>query len=210
LDAWKKDLQRRPAREAYEIVIKDDTVEAYQAYLALYPLQPGGSRVREVLDRRLVMVAWYTAVTVNMPSSYRTFLASYAKTDLGGTAQRLLDRALNRSLVADTNAAGTCPCSQPAKTQPQEKRANRSTKHKSADDEPPRRAVSSSPPPNSTPVSVDVPIGIGIGILGGMGGGMGGGGMRGGGMGTSSGGVSRQPPTGGSTPMGGSSRGHSY
>ena len=36
VDSWKKELRTRTAREAYEIVISEDKVEAYQAYLALY------------------------------------------------------------------------------------------------------------------------------------------------------------------------------
>jgi uncharacterized caspase-like protein len=188
VDAWKKDLQKKPAREAYEIVIKDDTVEAYQAYLALYPLQPGGTRVREVLDRRRVMVAWYTAVTVNMPASYQTFLASYSNTDLGLTARHLLDRALSRSLTADPNqVANACPCSQPTPQPTQTKRASRPTGKKSAktDDDPPaKRSVAptqpqqAAPAPQAAPVPV-LPIGIGIGIGGfGRGGGGGGGGYQ--------------------------------
>jgi uncharacterized caspase-like protein len=209
LESWKKELQRKPAREAYDVVIKDNSVEAYQAYVSLFPAQAGELRVREVLDRRLVMVAWYTAVTVNMPASYRTFLSSYGKTDLGGTAQRLLDRALNRSLVADTQVANTCPCSLPTQTKPQEKQEKQerrashpttTTKHKSTgndyDDDPPvHRTVNQ--PPN---IPIEIPIGIGIGIGGGMGGmgGMGGGREGGGGM--------KQPPMGG----GGYNRGHNY
>ena len=47
VDVWKRELRRRSAREAYEIVIKDDTVEAYQAYLALFPGLPNSPRMRK-------------------------------------------------------------------------------------------------------------------------------------------------------------------
>ena len=198
VDAWKKELRRRPAREAYEIVIQDDTVEAYQAYLALYSGQANSVRVREVLERRQVMIAWYTAVLVNTPASYQSFLASYSNTDLAATAQRLLERARNRAL-GGTQIASVCPCVQPTQAQP--KRAARPTNQKSRakstihrrvlSDESSRevsREVDAPPPrkvrrtkPAATPASsasaplsapLGLPIGIGIGIgLGRIGGG---------------------------------------
>ncbi len=193
VDAWKRDLQRRPAGEAYELVLREDTVEAYQAFLSLFPSQPNSSRVREVLDRRRVMVAWYTAVITDTPSSYQVFLATYSDTDLAATAQRLLERAQNRSI--QPNVANTCPCAlQPQQQQQQqpprqpEQRA-RSIEKKHAKKEPPpkrtKRAPQSdddSPPPpqpvqQASPMPM-VPFGIGIGI-GGFGGGGGGYGGRG-------------------------------
>ncbi len=187
VDAWKKELQRKPAREAYELVIKDDTVEAYQAYLDLFSKQLNGPRVREIFDRRRVMVAWYTAVTVNTPASFQTFLAGFPNTDLGVTAERLLDRARSRSLGADAFAklANTCPCSLPTQT-PQKRATKRATRDD--DDPPPRRVTNPSGGATASPVGPPIGIGIGIGIP------IGGGG----------GGISRQP----SGPSRGSSQGH--
>src|SRR2546427_224491 len=39
VESWQKELKPRTAREAYEIVAREDKVKAYQAYLALYPSQ---------------------------------------------------------------------------------------------------------------------------------------------------------------------------
>jgi hypothetical protein len=181
VDTWKSELRRKPAREAYQIVIQEDTVEAYQAFLDLFSREPNGPRVREILDRRRVMVAWHTAVTVNTPASFEAFLAGYPSIDLGTTAQRLLERARSRSLGADVKLASTCPCGLPAPP----KRAAKPTPTKRAarnDSDPPPRRVSN--PTSVAPVSpAGPPIGIGIGIgigripIGGGGGG----------------GVSRQP-----------------
>jgi caspase domain-containing protein len=215
VDAWKRELQRRPAPEAYEIVIKEDSVEAYQAYLALFSTQPDSARVRAVFDRRRVMIAWYTAVTLDTPASYQAFLASYGDTDLAATARRLLERAKNRSLMP--TLAATCPCALPvppapiqqkaAPPPPPEKKAAAPTKKKTAKKEkkekPTKRTVRTAdpepaaPPPQASAPPI-MPIGIGIGIMGiGGGRGIGGGGYPSGGR-VPSGGV-RQPtpmPTG--------------
>ena len=119
VESWQKELKSRNAREAYDIVVREDKVEAYQAYLALYPSQPTTPVVRNLVDRRRVMVAWYNAVTINTVASYQFFLASYGGSDFGVTANRLLERATGRSITGAASAAfastaPTCPCSQPA------------------------------------------------------------------------------------------------
>ena len=87
VEAWQKELKSKNAREAYELVVREDQVEGYQAYLALYPSQSTASAVRSLSDRRQVMVAWYTAVTVNTVASYQAFLASYGTSDFAATAR---------------------------------------------------------------------------------------------------------------------------
>ena len=77
VEAWQKELKSKTAREAYEIVVREDQVEGYQAYLALYPSQSTAPALRSLSDRRQVMIAWYTAVTVNTVASYQAFLARY-------------------------------------------------------------------------------------------------------------------------------------
>ena len=119
VDAWQKELKSKSAREAYELVVREDQVEGYQAYLALYPSQSTASAIRSLSDRRQVMVAWYTAVTVNTVASYQAFLASYGSSDFAATADRLIDRARARSVSGGAAAAfasvsPTCPCSLPA------------------------------------------------------------------------------------------------
>jgi hypothetical protein len=74
--------------------------------------------VRNLVERRKVVIAWYTAVTINTVVSYQTFLASYGNSDFALTADRLLARASTRS-ISDAGAAfaataPTCPCSVPA------------------------------------------------------------------------------------------------
>ncbi|MCC6778049.1 MAG: caspase family protein [Hyphomicrobiales bacterium] len=186
VDAWKQELRRKPAREAYEIVIKEDAVEAYQAFIDLFPREPSGPRLREIVERRRVMVAWLTAGTINTPSAFQSFLASYPNSDLTISAQRLLDRALNRSVSAEAlRLAGLCPCTPSAPAVQPTRRAGKSTTRNAAREDTPtvRRATT----PAATPVAPIAPIGVGIGIgigripIGGRGGRGGGGGHGAGG-----------------------------
>src|SRR6185437_8704525 len=93
VDVWRRELRSLPAPRAYETVISDNTVEAYEAYVSLYNTPPLGPRVRGLLDRRHEMIAWYIAVTVNSSASFQVFLAKYPSGDLAPTAARLLERA---------------------------------------------------------------------------------------------------------------------
>src|SRR5262249_2699333 len=127
VESWQKELKGRSPRDAYDIVIREDKVEAYQAYLALYPSQSLAPTVRTLVDRRLQMVAWYEAVTINTVAGYQNFLASYPEPALAGTATRLIERARSRSVGNAANAfasAGTCPCSQPNNSTPRIRRTD--------------------------------------------------------------------------------------
>ncbi len=167
VDSWSRELRARSPGEAYEIVIREDTVEAYQAYLALFGKQSDAPRVRQIVERRKIMIAWYTAVTINTPASFTSFLTTYPGIDLVGTAQRLLGRAQNRSLIADLApvVAQPCLCPQPRELKRTERtretkptRQTRQTRGRrviEADDQP-VPAKPAGPP-------VVVPIGIGIG-----------------------------------------------
>jgi uncharacterized caspase-like protein len=210
LDAWKKELQRRSPSEAYEIVIKEDSVAAYQAFLEMFPNQANSPRVREVVDRRRVTIAWYTATTTNTPGSYQAFLGAYANSDFAATAQRLMERANTRSILPQM--ANTCPCALPEQPRPIEQRATRSIKNKKeaakAKEKPSRRARRSrdpddddAPRPQQQQAVPVIPLGIGIGIGGMLGGSMMGGGRTYGG----------RPPMGSSpAPMGHTPRRNTY
>jgi uncharacterized caspase-like protein len=178
VDSWRKELQSRSAREAYDIIIREDTVEAYQAYLALYPRESVTPRVREILDRRRLMIAWYVAVTADTPAAYQAFLASYPNSDFALTAQRLLDRASSRSLAGATQLAAACSCPEPTpgktrrtETKQEKRTASRSTRKRSVDDDEPRVIRGSAPQgmvpaggQAAGPVISPALIGIGVGI----------------------------------------------
>jgi hypothetical protein len=202
VEDWRKELQGKEPKVAYELVVSEDSVEAYAAFVEMFQAAPYGPRIRLLLERRRQMIAWANAVAVNTGPSYETFLASYPNSDLAATARKLEERVQNRTIVAPaplatTVALGpTCPCSTPGlpatptllpakrhveeePSPPVKKKVEKSTpKHK----QPPEEVVvQRRPPPEQGPPpgAVMEGIGIGLGIGMGMGGGMGG---RGGGM----------------------------
>lgn len=119
---WRSVLQGKPAPDAYDLVIADDSIEAYEAFIALYTDPPFATRVRSVLDRRREMVAWSVAVNSNSVDAFGLFLASYPNSDLSATARKLQDRLRNRPqqanpLAANANTPGGVPnASSPAGT----------------------------------------------------------------------------------------------
>jgi len=206
IQVWRTILQGKEPKVAYDLVVSEDSVEAYAAFVEMLQAAPYGPRIRLLLERRRQMVAWANAVAVNTGPSYQTFLASYPNSDLAATARKLEQRVQNRTIaapapLATTVALGpTCPCSTPSlpatptllpakkhveeePSPPVKKRVEKSTpKHK----QPPEEVVvQRRPPPEQGPPpgAVLEGIGIGVGIGMGMGGGMGGrgGGMEGGG-----------------------------
>jgi uncharacterized caspase-like protein len=209
VEDWRKDLQGKDAKVAYDLVIADDTVQAYQAYIELYAQDTRTPRLRTVMERRRQMLAWDRAIAINTRASYEAYLANWDNSDLAATARRLLLRVQNRNYVLPVAAAAvpvavamapTCPCSAPTPpaTTPInptvapiiKKRVDDTpppSKRKVVDTPPKRRpppddvVVERAPPPQGPPpAAVMQGIGIGVGI--GMGMGMGGGG-RGGEMG---------------------------
>lgn len=181
VDDWRKDLQGKEAKVAYELVIADNSVPAYQAFIALFAQSTYAPRVRMLFERRRQMLAWEAAVAINTAASFEAFLASYGNSDLAATARKLKERVLNRSLGANaalaqpTNVALTCPCSTPptppllkkVDTPPPTKRVDKSLRRP-----PPDEVIVERGPPGPPPGAILEGVGIGIGLgLGGLGGG---------------------------------------
>jgi hypothetical protein len=189
-DDWRRDLGGKEPKAAYELVIADNSVAAFEAFGALFGGSSYAPRVRSLLERRKEMLAWEVAVATNTASSYEAFLVSYASSDLAATARKLQVRVINRTLLVPTNVAlgPTCPCPttpvQPLlkKVEPPPPPTKRADKRKKGrrDDEPVVvDRTPSGPPPGAVLEGIGIGTAIGLG-LGGMRGGMGGGGMRGG------------------------------
>lgn len=204
VEDWRKDLQGKDAKAAYELVIADDTVPAYQASIELYAQASYTPRLRTVLERRRQMLAWDRAVAINTRASFEAYLANWDNSDLAATARRLLLRVQNRNYALPVAAAAipvavamapTCPCSAP--TTPAtpvnptvapviKKRVDDTPPKRKVVDTPPKRrppptevVVERAPPPGPPPEAIGVGIGLGIGLgmgMGGHGGGMGRGG----------------------------------
>ncbi|WP_407117918.1 caspase domain-containing protein [Bradyrhizobium sp. LMG 9283] len=196
---WRKDLQGKDAKAAYELVITEDTVEAYQAYIELYAQASYTPRLRTVLERRRQMLAWERAVAINTRASFEAYLANWDNSDLAATARRLLLRVQNRNYALPVAAAATpvavamaptCPCSTP--TTPAtpvnpsvapviKKRVDETSPKRKVVETPPKRRPPSdqvvyerAPPPDRGPPPEAVMQGIGIGVGIGLGMGMGG------------------------------------
>ncbi|TQF29848.1 caspase family protein [Bradyrhizobium sp. UNPA324] len=198
LEDWRKELQGKPAMVAYELVITDDTVPAYQAYIELYAQDTRTSRLRTVLERRRQMLAWERATAINTRASFEAYLANWDNSDLAATARRLLLRVQNRNygppIVAAASPAPvavamapTCPCSAPQAPATPVNPSVAPIIKKRVDDTPPKRKVVETPPkrrpppdeviyereppPGLPPGAVMQGIGVGIGIgMGGHGG----------------------------------------
>jgi len=180
VEDWRKDLKGKDPRVAYQLVVTEDTVPAYEAFVALFAQPPYNVRVRSLLERRYVMHAWATAVAINTTASYQTFLTTYPTSDLAATARRLQLRVANREFgPAPTTLASlgpTCPCPEPQQLR---KRTEQPTPKKQRAEAPPkeRRTVTPAEPKEKgiPPEAIGAAIGIGIGIAGGLSGGGGGG-----------------------------------
>ncbi|MGY4622284.1 caspase family protein [Bradyrhizobium sp. USDA 4486] len=157
VEDWRKHLQGKDARAAYEIVIADDTVEAYQAYIELYAQDVRTPRLRTVLERRRQMLAWERAVAINTRASFEAYLANWDNSDLAATARRLLLRVQNRNYALPVAAAATpapiavalaptCPCSTPTPPASPVNPAVAPIIKKRVDDTPPKRKVDETPP----------------------------------------------------------------
>jgi len=92
VSSWKQELEPLGARAAYETLIREDRVEAYQAFLLAFPSDPLAAVVREILERRQEMIAWKTAASTNTPEAYQTFLAGHGGSDYAGAAARLKEQ----------------------------------------------------------------------------------------------------------------------
>ncbi|UQR61936.1 caspase family protein [Bradyrhizobium sp. C-145] len=199
VEDWRKELQGKPAKVAYELVITEDTVPAYQAYIELYAQDARTPRLRTVLERRRQMLAWERAVSINTRASFEAYLANWDNSDLAATARRLLLRVQNRNYGLPVAAAATpapvavamaptCPCSTPSAPATPVNPSVAPIIKKRVDDTPPKRKVvetppkrrpapppeevvyERAPPPGPPPGAVMQGIGIGIGIGMGMGG----------------------------------------
>ena len=169
VEDWRKDLKGKDPKAAYQLVIADDSVPAYEAFVAMFMQPPYNVRVRSLLERRYVMQAWATAVAINTAAAYQAFLATYPTSDLAATARRLQLRVANREFGPAVASLGpTCPCPAPQLKKPPRKRTEVPPKQ--------RRTATPAEPSGGgiPPEAIGAAIGIGIGIAGGLSGGGGG------------------------------------
>ncbi|MGY8661612.1 caspase family protein [Bradyrhizobium sp. UFLA05-109] len=202
VEDWRQELRGKEPKVAYDLVIADDTVAAYQAYVELFAQASYTPRLRTILERRRQMLAWELAVAINTRASYETYLTNWGNSDLAATARRLLLRVQNRNYGPTAAAAAvpvavamapTCPCSTPPTPATPINPVVAPIIKKRVDDTPPKRKVVDTPkrrpppvevvvdrrppppPPDRGPPPGAIMQGIGIGVGIGLGIGMGGG-----------------------------------
>jgi hypothetical protein len=116
-DQWKRDLQGKPADVAHEMIVADGTIEAYEAFVALFMQSRYAREARDWLMLHRRMVAWNDAVILNTAVSYRSFLAQYPDSDLAATARKLIQRLRYRPSIMPAVMAATSASSGGASTQ---------------------------------------------------------------------------------------------
>ena len=161
--SWERELRPMQQSVAYETIVRDDTLEAYQAYLKVFKSSPLQARVRTIVERRTVMIAWYGAFAANTPEAYRDFITRYPGSDLAATAERLAMRASVRlfptalACIAPTPAAPVAPKAKKEKRAEPKKKVTRTT----SSAPPPQPSRASSGPDPATVMTI---IGVGVGI----------------------------------------------
>ncbi len=185
MEDWRKELRGKDPKIAYELVVADDSVPAYEAFVALFAQPPYNMRARVLLERRYVMRAWATAVAINTAAAFQAFLKDYPDSDLAATARKLRERVLNREFgpqPANVAALGPlCPC---GPVEPTKQLKRKVEKEEPKQTRRVRRAVPNEEAvqtkrrqePGIPPEAIIQGIGIGIGIGGALSGGGGGGG----------------------------------
>jgi hypothetical protein len=117
-DQWKRELQGKPADVAHELIVADGTVEAYEAFVALFMQSRFAHEAHEWLILHRRMLAWNDAVLVNTAASYGAFLALYPDSDLAATSRKLIDRLRYRPSVLPAVMAATGGSSGSGNAQP--------------------------------------------------------------------------------------------
>ena len=100
---WRQELRSFTPEQAYETVVVQNNVTVYQIFLAIYPDTQWGQIIQGLMVRRLEMLAWFDAVSLNSEAAFQAFLKLYPNSDLTQTTKRLLKRAQQRSLFAKTS-----------------------------------------------------------------------------------------------------------
>jgi uncharacterized caspase-like protein len=199
VDDWRRLLQGRPVEAAHDMIVEDGTLEAYQAFAALFAQSRFGTEAHQWVLRTQRMLAWNEAVTLNTSASYRAFLATYPDSDLAATARKLIERLRYKPSIAPAVVASAASavvannCATPT-TPSLPKKAELAPMNQTPaqistpvlvkkvdvirDPDPPVRTVVVPVRPVQPPVVVTQrppmyagPVGVRMGLVGGMGGG---------------------------------------
>ena len=80
------------ARDAYALCLERDSVEGYQEFLAAYPGDPMGKRVRALLAARREALTWRRTLAAGSPDAFWSYLSRYPRGPHAADARRRLGR----------------------------------------------------------------------------------------------------------------------
>ena len=86
------DLGSRPAIQAYDVVIEEDSVEYYEEFIRLFPNDPLTRHIRRKLGLRKEMLEWQRVTYRNTPEAYASFASTFSDGALFVAARRLQER----------------------------------------------------------------------------------------------------------------------
>ncbi len=85
-------LPSRSARQAYNYVLAENSVDNYQEFIRLYPQDPLCDRIRFLLGSLLQANAWHHAVLANSPIAYKSFYDKYSNSPYAQSALKLAEQ----------------------------------------------------------------------------------------------------------------------
>ena len=85
-------LPSRSARQAYDYVLAENSVDNYQEFIRLYPQDPLCDRIRALLGILLQANAWHHAVLANSPIAYKSFYDKYSNSPYAQNALKLAEQ----------------------------------------------------------------------------------------------------------------------
>src|ERR1700676_3022880 len=85
-------LPSRAARQAYDYVLAENSVENYQEFIRLYPQDPLCDRIRRRLGSLLQANAWHHAVLANSPVAYKSFYDKFSNSPYAQSALKLAEQ----------------------------------------------------------------------------------------------------------------------
>jgi uncharacterized caspase-like protein len=89
------ELGSRPAIQAYDVVIEEDSIEYYEEFIRLYPADPLTVHVRRKLGLRKEMIEWQNVTYRNTPEAYARFASTFSNGAMFLAARKLQERPRN-------------------------------------------------------------------------------------------------------------------
>jgi hypothetical protein len=87
-----ENLPSRAARQAYDYVLVENSVDNYQEFIRLYPHDPLCDRIRALLAGLMQAKAWHSAVLANSPLAYKSFYDKFSDSPYAQNALKLVEQ----------------------------------------------------------------------------------------------------------------------